>query len=151
MLNRSGNRPSSEGAAPLFDKSIVLCRRGGFEKILLRGDTDFSMTTELDRWDDDGVRFVFGYDAMKNLRKIADELPEDEYCRLVRLADQQFDGKRRSRPENVKERIVIERGYKNIKLKSEDVAEFDYQPTVCNRPYRMVVLRKNLSVEKGEL
>ena len=29
----------------------------------LRGDTDFSLTTEFDRWDTDGVRFVFGYDA----------------------------------------------------------------------------------------
>jgi len=68
----------------------------------------------------------------------------------VRLAEQEFDVKRRERPENVKERIVNERGYKNIKLKSEDVAEFDYQPTACDRPYRMVVLRKNLSVEQGD-
>jgi hypothetical protein len=150
LLNRSGNRPSAEGAARLFDMAIALCRRAGFEDILLRGDTDFSQTTELDRWDDDGIRFVFGYDVRKNLRGTADGLPEQEYCRLVRLAEDQFDGERRERPENVKERIVTERGYKNIKLKSEDVAEFDYQPNACHRPYRMVVLRKNLSVEKGE-
>ena len=150
LLNRSGNRPSSEGAARLFDKAISLCRRAGFEDIMLRGDTDFSQTTELDRWDNDGVRFVFGYDVRKNLRGTADALPEQEYCRLVRLAEQQFDGERRERPEKIKERIVNERGYKNIKLKSEDVAEFDYQPRACNRPYRIVVLRKNLSVEKGE-
>jgi len=150
LLNRSGNRPSAEGAARLFDMAIALCRRAGFEDILLRGDTDFSQTAELDRWDDGGVRFVFGYDVRKNLRGIADGVPEQEYCRLVRLAEQQFDGKRRERPENVRERIVTERRYKNIKLKSEDVAEFDYQPSACNRSYRMVVLRKNLSVEKGE-
>ena len=29
-------------------------------------------------------------------------------------------------------------------------AEFDYQPTACKKKYRMVVVRKNLSVEKGE-
>lgn len=151
LLNRSGNRPSAEGAARLFDMAIALCRRAGFEDILLRGDTDFSQTTELDRWDDDGVRFIFGYDVRKNLRSIADKLPEHEYCELVRLAEQQFDVKRRERPENVKERIVNERGYKNIKLKSEDVVEFDYQPHACERSYRMVALRKNLSVEKGEV
>jgi hypothetical protein len=150
LLNRSGNRPSAEGAAKLFDKAIALCRRAGFEDILLRGDTDFSQTTELDRWNAQGIRFVFGYDVMKNLRGLADGMPEQEYCRLVRLAEQLFDGDRRERPENVKERIVNERGYKNIKLKSEDVAEFDYQPIACNRSYRMVALRKNLSVERGE-
>jgi len=56
----------------------------------------------------------------------------------------------RRRPENVKERIIIEREYKNIKLDSEHIAEFRYRPGACNRDYRIVVLRKNLTVEKGE-
>lgn len=30
------------------------------------------------------------------------------------------------------------------------MAEFDYRPTHCRKTYRMVVVRKNLSVEKGE-
>ena len=30
------------------------------------------------------------------------------------------------------------------------MAEFDYRPTACNKTYRMIVVRKNLSVEKGE-
>jgi hypothetical protein len=152
LRNRSGNRPSSEGAAPLFDKAIVLCRRASFEDILLRGDTDFSLTSELDRWDSmDGVRFIFGYDAKKNLVGIADGLPQDEYSELVRLTEQAVETKRRARPPRIKEAIVTWRGYKNIKLKSEDVVEFDYQPSACNKPYRMVVLRKNLSVESGDL
>jgi len=60
IFNRSGNRPSHEGAIGYFDKAIILCRRAGFDDILLRGDTDFSLTTTFDRWTDDGVRFVFG-------------------------------------------------------------------------------------------
>ncbi|MCB9591136.1 MAG: transposase [Sandaracinaceae bacterium] len=70
ILNRGGNRPSHEHAAPLFDESIALVRRAGFEDILLRGDTDFSQTEHLDGWDADGVRFVFGYDAHKTLVRI---------------------------------------------------------------------------------
>ena len=30
------------------------------------------------------------------------------------------------------------------------MASFDYSPTQCNKSYRMVVVRKNLSVERGE-
>jgi len=63
LKNRSGNRPSHEGAAAYFDKSMELCRRAGFRKVRLRGDTDFSQTTDLNRWHKDGVEFVFGYEA----------------------------------------------------------------------------------------
>jgi len=35
-------------------------------------------------------------------------------------------------------------------LVSEDVAEFAYRPTLCRKTHRVVVVRKNLSVEKGE-
>jgi hypothetical protein len=49
LINRSGNRPSHEGAAALFDECIELCRAAGFRKIVLRGDTDFSQT-EVSGW-----------------------------------------------------------------------------------------------------
>lgn len=151
VVNRSGNRPSSEGAAQYLDKAIALCRQAGFKDILLRGDTDFSQTTELDRWDDgDGVRFIFGYDARKNLKTLAGELDESDYQALVRHAQDAFSGKPRAKQPRVKEQIVRDRGYKNIKLRSEDVAEFDYKPRACDRAYRMVVLRKNLTIERGE-
>ena len=45
---------------------------------------------------------------------------------------------------------MVEREYRNLRPNSEDVAEFDYQPVACRRPYRVVVVRKNLSVERGE-
>ena len=56
----------------------------------------------------------------------------------------------RQRPDKVKERIVRERGFENIRLRGEDVAEFAYRPGACDRDYRVVVVRKNLSVAKGE-
>ena len=37
-----------------------------------------------------------------------------------------------------------------LRLQSEDVAEFDYQPLACRKSYRMVVVRKNITREKGE-
>jgi hypothetical protein len=56
----------------------------------------------------------------------------------------------RERPENVKEQIVRRRGFQNIRLQTEQVAEFDYRPTLCEKTDRVVVVRRNLSVEKGE-
>ena len=57
----------------------------------------------------------------------------------------------RHRPDNVKDKIVRERGYETLRLQSEEVAEFTYQPHACQRAYRMIVVRKNISKEKGEL
>ena len=150
ILNRSGNRPSYEHAAHLLDQSIALARRAGFEDILLRGDTDFSQTEYLDGWDDDGVRFVFGYDAMKGLVNRADALDDAEYRRLERAADRVIEGKRARQP-RVREQIVRERGFKNLVLSHEDVAEFDYQPTKAAKSYRIIALRKTIDEERGQL
>jgi hypothetical protein len=150
LVNRSGNRPSHEGAEEYLDRAIALCRRGGFRKILVRGDTDFTQTRKLDELDADGVRFIFGIDAMPNLVKIADNLPKKAWKRLRRRPKYEVRTQRRRRPENVKERIVKQREFENIRLFSEMVAEFDYQPIHCRRAYRVVVLCKNLSVERGE-
>ena len=151
LVNRSGNRPSSEGAAERFDQGIALCRRAGFREILLRGDTDFTQTHKLDEWDAAGdVEFLFGIDAMGNLVKIAEELPRTAWKRLLRPAKYEVATAERARPENVKERIVKERGFENIRLFSEMVAQFEYRPTACRKSYRVVVVCKNLTVEKGE-
>jgi hypothetical protein len=150
LLNRSAHRPSHEQAAGYLDKSIELCRKAGFKSILLRGDTDFTQSRELDRWDEGGVEFVFGIDAMPNLVEHAENLPKSAWEPLGRPARYHVKTTPRQRPENVKERIVREREFQNIRLLGEDVAEFAYRPTACKKIYRMVVVRKNLSVEKAE-
>jgi hypothetical protein len=150
LVNRSGNRPSSEGAAARLDQAIALCRRAGFRSILLRGDTDFTQTGDLDRWDSGGVAFVFGIDAMANLVEKANELAPSAWHPLVRPPKYEVRTQERARPENVKERIVREREFENIRLESEEVAEFAYRPTKCRRAHRVVVLKKNLAVEKGQ-
>lgn len=149
IINRAGNRPSHAGAATEIDRAIRVCRAGGFRQILVRGDTDFTQTAHLDRWDADGVQFIFGIDVMPNLHVLADDLPAARWQPLTRPPHAAVSTQPRRRPANVKEPIVVERGFKNIRLVSETVAEFDYRPTACRRSYRLVVVRKNLSVEQG--
>jgi hypothetical protein len=150
LVNRSGNRPSSEGAAARFDQARGLCQDAGFRRITFRGDTDFSQTAHLDRWDAAGARFVFGYDARANLIRDADALPAAAWTRLVRRPPYEVESEPRQRPANVKEAIIVEREFKTLRLESEAVAAFPYQPGACAQPYRMVVVRKNISVEQGD-
>ena len=151
IVNRSGNRPSHEGAAEQVDQVLQLCFRAGFQRVVLRGDTDFSQTEHLDRWASDArVRFIFGFDATPNLKALAEALPDRAWQPLRRLTRPKPATGPRQRPENVKEAVVVEREFENIRLRSEDVAEFTYQPTACHQEYRMIVVRKNLSREKGE-
>ena len=151
LVNRSGNRPSHEGAAEKLDESIALCRAAGYRSVVLRGDTDFSQTTHLDRWDDDHVTFYFGLDSTANREILADDLPEEAFKLLNRAAKYTVRTKPRQRPERVKQRIVDERGYKDIRLVEEWVGETTYQPVACQRAYRLVIVQKNLKIrEKGQ-
>jgi Transposase DDE domain group 1 len=173
LLNRSGNRPSQERAGEYLNKAIAVCARAGFRKILLRGDTriaenkdldpwddqilprggtTIAETTNLDSWDDAGnIRFIFGYAAYDVLKARADELPDEAYHFLERPPRYAIQTGPRQQPERVKPEIVRERGFKTIHLLEEMIAEFDYQPVACKKRYRMIVLRKRLATDQGQL
>lgn len=149
LKNRSGNRPSHEGAAELFDECIALCRQAGFRKIVLRGDTDFSQTTHLDRWHQQGdVTFIFGMDCTSGRHIDADDLPDSAWKPLERPPKYTVKTKPRARPERFKQQIVEERQFKDIRLDDEWVAEMPYRPRACKQTYRLVVVRKNLTVSE---
>jgi hypothetical protein len=151
IVNRPGNRPSHEGAATLVDQATAVCFRGGFRRVLLRGDAKFSQSEHLDRWDDDArVRFIFGFEAFANLKARAQDLPARAWRPLRRPVRYEVKTTPRRRPDQVKEAVVVAREFENRRLRSEEVAEFNYRPTACRKAYRMVVVRKNISVEKGE-
>jgi Transposase DDE domain group 1 len=173
LLNRSGNRPSQERAGEYLNKGVALCVRAGFRKILLRGDTriaenkdldpwdeqvlprdgtTIAETEDLDSWDDaENIRFIFGYAAYDALKARADELPASAYRFLERPPRYAIKTTPRQQPERIKSEIVRERGYKTIHLLEEMIAEFDYQPGACQKSYRMIVLRKRLGIDKGQM
>jgi len=152
LVNRSGNRPSHEQAAVYLDKTINLCRQAGFRRITIRGDTDFTQTKHLDRWDQAGdIGFVFGFDKNEALKARADELPTEAYSFLERPPRYAIKTVPRQQPERVKPEIVKERGFKTIHLIEEMIAEFNYRPVACSQEYRVIVLRKRLGIDQGQM
>jgi Transposase DDE domain group 1 len=173
LVNRSGNRPSQERAAEYLDKAVALCIRGGFRKVLLRGDTRIAENKDLDPWDDrvlprdgttiaetgdldgwnaaENVRFIFGYAAYDNLKAQADALPATAYSFLERPPGYAIKTAPRQRPERVKPELVRRHGFKTIHLLEEMIAEFDYRPGACKKSYRMIVVRKRLGIDRGQM
>lgn len=151
LLNRPGNRPSHEDAAAYLDKAIAMCRAAGFKRILARGDTDFSQTAHLDRWDDQpDVGFLFGMDASQKLKILAELLDKSAWKKLERPPRYEVKTQPRARPDNVKEQVIKERNFKNLRLAAEHVAEIDYRPVKCRRSYRLIITRKKIDVERGQ-
>src|SRR5260370_21869567 len=87
---------------------------------------------------------------MPNLQVVAGDLRAEAWQPLARPPRYQVRTEPRTKPDKVKPAIVVARGFENLRLVSEHVAECAYQPTACRKSYRLIVLRKNLSVEKGE-
>jgi hypothetical protein len=151
LVNRSGNRPSHEGATEQLDLTILLCRQAGFRRIYLRGDTDFTQTKQLDAWDAEGVTFLFGIDAMQNLKDLAADLPASAWSALQRPPQYVAKGKSRKRPEKLKDQIVRQREFETLTRIAEDVAAIAYRPTACHRTYRLIIVRQTIAVEKGQM
>lgn len=149
LVNRPGNVVSHEGCTPWIDRAIALVQPHA-RQVLLRGDTDFTLTGELDRWDRQGVQFIFGMDAHAKVVKLAQALPEEAWEALERLPRYEIATEPRTKPDNVKEAVVRFKGYTNQVLVGESVAELDYQPGKCERSYRLIAVRKNISVRSGE-
>jgi hypothetical protein len=97
------------------------------------------------------VRFVFGYNAWASMVERAGAVPDELYHELAARAERAIKTRPRAKPANVKDAIVRARGYKVLRQKGEDVVSFSYGPAKCRRDYRVVVLRKDLSVERGKL
>jgi len=150
IVNRPGSRPSHEGAAAEVDRALRVCLQGGFQRVLLRGDTDFSQTAHLDRWSaEERVQFIFGLDATAARQLLADDLPLSAWQPLRRPPRYEVQTEPRTRPVHVKEQIVRAREFQNIRLVREEVAECPYRPSACRRSYRLIAVRKQLTVEKG--
>ncbi len=149
-VNRPASRPSHDGAAKWMDKAASWAHHeAGFERVRLRGDTDFSLTRNFDRWSKQGIEFVFGMDSHRSFVQRAEALADKAWRPLKRPAKPQAETRRRAR--RVKEAVAEQKGYKALHLEEEHVAEMPHSPDRAKGTYRLVVLRKRIRVLEGQL
>jgi Transposase DDE domain group 1 len=149
LVNRPGNAASHSGSVEWIDRAAELVGQVA-GSVTIRGDTDFTHTEQLDRWDEAGRKFILGFDAHPKLVGLAQALEEQAWQPLERLPKYEILTEPRPKAVRYKEQVVVEREFENQKLVGEDLAEIQYQPAKCQRKYRVIILRKNLSVQKGE-
>ena len=149
VVNRPASAPSHLGAAQWVDRAFRLVGPM-FKTVWFRGDTDFSLTVNFDRWNRQGAKFIFGYDAYPNLIEIAQNLPETAWKELKRPPKYEIKTQPRQKPDNVKREIIAKRKFKHIEQVKEEVASFPYRPGKCKTTYRMIVLKKYLRITKGD-
>lgn len=149
LVNRPGQATSHSGSVPWIDRAVKLVQPVA-GKLTIRGDTDFTHTAHLDRWDEQGVCFILGMDAHVKVAQLAEALPASAWQPLARVPKYETLSEPRQKAFRYKEQIVIEKEFKNQVLVGEDVAEIGYQPLKCQKKYRLVIVRKNISVQQGE-
>ena len=149
LVNRPGNAASQTGSVEWIDRAVSLVKEVA-GSVTIRGDTDFSHTEQLDRWDTAGHRFILGIDAHPKLVGLAEALESKAWKPFVRQPKYEILTEPRPKAFRYKEQVVVEREFENQKLVGEELAEIKYKPTKCSREHRGVILRKNISVQKGE-
>jgi len=80
--------------------------RAGFRKIVLRGDTAFTQTIHLDRWNGSGVKFLFGMKAYGGPVDITENVATKDWKQLPRSPKYDPETPDRACLENVKEQII---------------------------------------------
>ena len=149
VVNRRGNAPSQSGSVEWIDRAVALVKQVA-GSVTIRGDTDFSHTQQLDRWYGEGTQFILGIDAHPKLVGLAEALGKRAWKPFEREPKYEILTEPRPKAFRYKEQVVVEREFENKKLVGEALAEIEYRPHQCRKTYRVIILRKNISVQKGE-
>jgi hypothetical protein len=141
--------PLPRGVVDYYDRAIALCRRPASHRSACGATPTSPSPPSSTAGTTTGVRFVFGYDAKANLIERAEDVDDELYHELVtraERADRHHDahppGQRqgRRRPGALQGAAPKGRGRRRVLL----------PPRQVHRDYRVVALRKNISVERGE-
>ena len=122
----SASRPSHDGASNWIDHAIRWAReQAGFLRVRLRGRYGLLSDRTLRSLNASDVEFVFGIDAHRSFVKRAKALEEQAWGPLKRRSKKRKTQRRR--PKNVRQEVVERKGFKDLVLEQEHVAEMEYR------------------------
>ena len=84
LINRPGQSASHSGSVEWIDRAADLVAPVA-GTVTIRGDTDFTHTAHLDRWEQAERRFILGMDAHPKVVGLAEALPASAWKKLERL------------------------------------------------------------------
>lgn len=157
VRNRPGNVRDSEGAADVLDETLDYVHPH-FKQVLVRGDSGFDRADMREVCHKRGTFFAFVGREFKNRPEIAESIPESQWQPFEARARREADARRsksgyrpRKRRKNRRRQRARERGYKNIQLVRQWVAEVPWSPPGSEQTYRLVIRRQLIEHSKGQI
>jgi hypothetical protein len=153
---RPGNVRSSEGAAELLAETLPRVQRR-FSRVLVRADSDFDRRDVREACEAAGVSFAFVAREAANRLPWAEGIPESAWKTFRTRAHRARRERReragfvpRHRPRNRRRRRARERGYTNLALTHQWLAEIPWTPPGSDRTYRRIVRRQRIEQSEGQ-
>ena len=153
VQNRSGSAKSGSGVSALLERVYPTVAKH-FHRIRHRGDTKYGKKEIIQTDEKYGVTFYLGYDSCGSLIEAAEEKPDSEWVEMP-LKPAEKRRKRKTRKKRAKQKQyrrkkVREREFKDEQTVARHVSELVYTPSWSDKPYRMIVVRSNREIHKGE-
>ncbi len=156
VRNRPGNVRSSNGAASLLEETLPRVGRR-FANVLVRADSDFDRQDVRKACEAAGACFAFVAREASNRLAWAEAIPESAWKPFRTRAHREREAQRsradfvpRRKKRNRRRRRARDRGYKNLQLQRQWVAEIPWTPPGSQKTYRMVVRRQLIEESEGQ-
>ena len=156
VRNRPGNLRSSEGAAEVLAE-VLPKLADHFEDVLVRADSDFDRRDVREACEAAGAHFAFVGREVSGRPQIAANIEERRWrpfrTRAARQRQQRGAAKHykaRSKKQNRRRRRARQRGYHELALTRQWVAEVPYKPPGSTKHYRLIVRRQRIEHREGQ-
>ena len=156
VRNRPGNVQSFEGA----DEEIDCCAprlHERFRNVLFRGDSDFDRSVVREACERNKAYFAFVSRQWSDRPQMAMKVPDFAWKPYRSKSQRERDAhrarkevRRRKRKRNNKRRRARQRGYTDLSLVTQWVAEVPYTSPGTDKTYRLVIRKQLLEEECGK-
>lgn len=153
VRNRAGNEHAHDGADDVLDEvlpRVKALRRG----VLVRGDSEFDQRKLHVVCERHGAHFAFVGRELSDRPGMAESIAEKDWrrfrTRAARQRDERKGVKRRKRGVDRRKHRARERGWRDMQLKRQWVAEVPYRPRGSDKTYRLVIRRQLIEHSRGQ-